>query len=447
MRTRRLLTIALVVALAALLAAPALPRADAASAEFVLLALSQLQEHYVDPVRGAPLLNAALAALGDKLHLPPPGGLIPEAASDQEAAALFARKFDQLLVQAGGEPRATELAFAAVASMLESLHDSHTGFIPPPLYQETKRREGGEAAFTGIGIVLLRREGQFYVSEVFPGGPADLAGIRPFDRVIAVDGVSTAGLPEDQVSAMIRGPAGTSVALSLARPGEATPLTLTVVRGPIRVPALTSRMLGGGIGYVKLYEFLPGVGSAFRQALGTLQRQGMRGLVLDLRGNPGGLVDELRDVASALLPSTTPVLRMRTRGGGEVVLSTFDAPVLGRGVPLVAVVDEGTGSAAELLAAALKEQHRGLVLGTRTAGAVEVGITVDLPEGAGMSITVARVLSGEGQRLEGAGVTPDASEALTTAAMDQGRDSQLDRALDVLHTTLGLSQGVLPPGR
>lgn len=445
MRSLRVTAVVLVAVLAATLVAPVPPRAEAASAEFVLIALAQLQEHYVDPVRAVPLLNRALDAVTQEFHLRPPGPPIPEAASDQEAARLFSRRFDELVLQAGGHPSSTEMAFAAVTSMLESLHDSHTGFIPPPLYQEAKRRESGQAAFTGIGIVLLQREGQFYVNEVFPGGPAEAAGVRPFDRILAVNGTSTVGLSEEQVSSLVRGPAGTAVVLSLVRPGEPGPLTLTVVRSPIRVPALIHRRLDGGIAYVKIYEFLPGVGDTFRRVLESLRAGGMPGLVLDLRGNPGGLVDELRDVSSALLPSSAPVMRMRTRGGREVVLTTFDAPVLPRSVPVVAVVDEGTGSAAELLAAALQEQGRGLVLGTRTAGAVEVGITVDLPEGAGMSITVARVLSGQGKRLEGAGVTPDASEDLTTGAMNQGHDSQLDRALDVLRATLGTGR-VEPPG-
>jgi carboxyl-terminal processing protease len=418
--------------LAVALALPPLPRAEAADAQFVLTALDTLQKNYVDPLPTPPLLNAALGALRQKFAASPFGGPIPSEAGDREAGALFTQRFAEILSQVNDRYSATDLAYAAVSGMLESLNDSHTGFIPPAAYQEEKRRESGLAAFTGIGIVLLSRDGQFYVNEVYPGTPAESAGVQPFDRVLAVDGASTEGLTEGDVSAMIRGPAETHVVLMVERAGEAQPRQIPIVRAPIRPPGVASRMLEGGIGYVRLYEFVPGVGHSFRDAIFSLRRDGMRALVLDLRGNPGGLVDELRDVSAAVLPPSAPFLQMKTRGGRQVVLETSSPPILPEPIPLVVLVDEETGSAAELLAAALQEQSRAVITGARTAGAVEIGITMDLPEGAGMSITVARVLSGKGARLEHQGVTPDVSESLTTEAMNLGHDSQLDKALEVL---------------
>ncbi|HLJ59046.1 MAG TPA: S41 family peptidase [bacterium] len=444
MKRFRVLSAVLIGAVAVMLAMPGAPRAEAADAQFVLAALRTLEAHYVDPLSAPTMLNAALDSARDQSHAASFGGPIPADADAAEAARLFTQRFDEILSQAHGEHASTEVAYAAVAGMLDSLHDSHTAFIPPSVYQEEQRREDGDAAFTGIGIELLARNGSFYVSEVYPDSPASVAGVRTFDRVVAVDGQATSGLADDAVSAMVRGAAGSSVVLTVDRPGQTGSIDLRVTRAPIHVPRVTSRMLDDGIGYVKIYEFVQGTGAAFREAIFGLRRSGMRAMVLDLRGNPGGLVDELRDVSAALLPQRSPFIRLRTRSGRDMLLETSDPPIVPATTPLVVLVDEGTGSAAELLTAALQEQSRAVVTGARTAGAVEIGITVDLPEGAGMAITVARVWSGHGARLEGHGVTPDDPEALSTDAMNLGHDSQLDKALETLRTRLGSGAGFRP---
>ena len=443
----RLTSLALVAALIAVLSAPVMPRADAASAPFVLSALKTLQKNYVDQLAAAPLLNAALSA-AEKKAGDEAGAPIPDAATDEQASSLFTQRFAEITAQAAGRASETDLAYAAVDGMLQSLHDSHTGFVPPALYQEIKRREAGQAAFSGVGIVLLHRDGQYYISEIYPGGPAEQAGVQVFDRVVAVDGQATSDLGDDQVSQMIRGSAGSRVTLTVQRAGAAEPIDVSIVRGAIHVPTVTDRMLPGEIGYIRLFEFVPGVGSSIRNAMQDLRGGGMRALVLDLRGNPGGLVSELRDVSSAILPQGSPVLQMRTRTGKSIVMQTPSAPIVPASVPIVVLVDEGTASAAELLSAAIQESGRGVIEGTKTAGAVEIGITIDLPEGAGMSVTVARVFTGKGTRLEGQGVTPDTPESLTSQAMDEGHDSQLDRAIEILNTQLGISptNGFAMPG-
>lgn len=433
----RLTSLALAVALVAVLAAPVMPRADAASAPFVLSVLKTLQKNYVDQLAAAPLLNAALTTAEKKVGVQA-GAPIPDTASDDQASSLFTQRFGELTAQAAGRVTETDLAYAAVDGMLQSLHDSHTGFVPPALYQEIKRREAGQAAFSGVGIVLLHRDGQYYISEIYPGGPAEQAGVRVFDRLMAVDGKATSSLADGDVSTMIRGAAGSRVTLSLLRPGATDPVDVTITRGAIHVPTVTDRMLPGQIGYIRLFEFVPGVGSSIRNAMQDLRGGGMRALVLDLRGNPGGLVSELRDIASAILPQGSAVLQMRTRTGKSIVMQTPSAPIMPASVPIVVLVDEGTASAAELLSAAIQESGRGVVEGTKTAGAVEIGITIDLPEGAGMSVTVARVFTGKGTRLEGQGVTPDTPESLTSQAMDAGHDSQLDRAVEIINMQLGI---------
>ena len=443
MKRLRIASVLLVALLVVALATPSLPRAEAADAEFVIGTLQTLRENYVDSLSPAAMLNAALVSLRQKTGVAPFSGPIPDGVSEPQAGALFTQRFDEILSRVDGQYSATDLAFIAAAGMLESLHDSHTGFIPPAVYQEEKRKENGEAAYTGIGIYLLSRDGQFYIREVFPESPAARAGLHAFDRIVEVDGQATAGRSSEDVNRLVRGPAGTSLTLKVDRPTFAAPLEISVVRGPIRVPGLVSEMLDGDIGYVKIYEFVPGVGTALRAAVFNLRRTGLRGLVLDLRGNPGGLVDELRDISAALLPQSSPILQMTKRSGKTQLMETMEPPIVPVSVPIVTLVDEGSASAAELLASALQEQGRALIIGVKTAGAVEIGITVDLPEDAGLAVTVARLASGKGVRLEGHGVIPDDPQPLETPALNAGRDSQLDKAVDVLKQKVG-AQGRLP---
>jgi carboxyl-terminal processing protease len=439
MKQSRSFVIALAVVLAVALAAPSLPRAEAAGASFVITTLETLRQHYVDKVSAVTLLNAALASMAQRTGVGAFDGPIPSGTEDDRAPGLFTQRFDEIVSKVAGRYSVTDLAYMASAGMLESLHDSHTGFIPPATYQEEKRKENGEAAFTGIGIVLMARDGTYYIREVFPGSPAAAAGLKPFDRIVQIDGRPTKGLASDEVSKSIRGQAGTTVVLSIERADAGTPLEISVVRGAIRIPGLSSRMLddgAAGIGYIRIYEFVPGVSSALRTALITLRRSGLRALVLDLRGNPGGLVDELRDISAALLPQNSPILRMTSRNGRTMLLETLEPPILPSSVPMVALVDEGSASASELLASALQERGRAVIAGTKTAGAVEIGITVDLPEDAGLAVTVARLLSGNGVRLEGHGVVPDEVQSLETSAINLGRDSQVDRAMTLLRQKL-----------
>ncbi len=437
MRRGRSAVMVLAVLLVVALAAPSLPRAEAADASFVITTLESLQEHYVDQLSPVTMFNAALTALAQRTGVGAFDGPIPTGVDDQRAGMLFTQRFDEILSRAQGRFSPTDLAYAAAAGMLESLHDSHTGFIPPAAYQEEKRKENGEAAFTGIGIVLMTRDGQYYIREVFPDSPAGAAGLQPFDRIVAINGRATTGLASDEVSGSIRGQPGTTVVVRIERPSATSPLELAVVRGPIKIPRLTSRMRDQGIGYIKIYEFVPGVGGALRDAIFSLRRNGLRALVLDLRGNPGGLVDELRDISAALLPQNSPILQMTSRSGKTAILDTLVPPILPPSIPMVTLVDEGSASASELLASALQEQARAVIAGVKTAGAVEIGITVDLPENAGMAVTVARLLSGKGVRLEGRGVIPDEPQPLDTVSLNLGRDSQVDRAVTLLKEKLG----------
>lgn len=428
------------------------PMAHAADASLVIEALGVLRSRYVDQVDPIALLNAAIAGVRQALSSAGLQADLPDIAQGTTAAAAegaFRERFDAASTASGGRVTPTALAYAAVEAMTATLNDSHTGFITPEANRERQLRQQGQAGFSGIGVVLMPREGRFYIRDVIPGGPAQAAGVQPLDRVARIDNVPTGGLTTSQVSGMIRGPAGTTVTLVFDRPGRPDPVTISVTRGPIQVPAIfQARVLDGGIGYLQFYQFVARSGADFRGALERLLAGNMRALVLDVRGNSGGFLNELVTVVNAVLPPGRPIYQETTRGGVTRTARTSAAPLLPSHIPVVLLIDEGSASAAELLSAALQENGRATLVGAKTSGAVEASILVDLSDGSALSVTVLRLASGQGRRLEGLGVAPDVEVPLAVAELDQGRDPQLQRAIQVARQRLGQVQLLVPvPGR
>ena len=431
-----ILTAALLVALVAapLAAAPLVAPAQAADQSLVFEALQVLQTHYVDPVNAPKVLNAAVAGLREQLSAAGIPADLPDMPSsfltESDARQIFLERFATAAAAASGQLTKTQLAYAAIRSMTDSFHDSHTGFLTPEQNAERRQRQRGQAGFTGVGIVLLPKDNRFYVWTVIPGGPAEAAGVHEFDRIMKVNDLSTGGLAVDQVAGMIRGPAGTPVTVTFQRPGMADPLVVTMTRAPILVPSIfRTDLLDGGVGYVRLYQFVEGTGRDVRNALTRLLAGGMRVLVLDLRGNSGGYLHELDNVLNALLPFGVPVYTEMLQGGQVEVVRTTRPPLLQASIPVVLMVDEGSASAAELLAAAIQENHRGVLVGAKTSGAVEASVMIDLSDGSALSVTTFRLATGHGVRLEGAGVEPDVTTAMTVEDLEAGQDRQLTTAV------------------
>lgn len=444
---RTLIVMLMLAVLAPLAVAQTAPPVAPAGAEPALVfeALRVLQTSYVDPVDPVKVLNAAMEALRSQLSSAGAGaalGEIPPGVAEAEARAFFAEQFAVAAAAAGTAVTPTQLAYAAIRGMTQSFKDSHTGFLTPQQNQERRSRQRGQAGFTGVGIILMPKDGRFYVWSVIPGGPAEAAGVRDYDRIVRINDASTAGMQLDQVSGLIRGLPGMPVTLTLQRPGVAAPVVITITRAPIVVPSIfKSDVLEGGVGYIKLYQFVEGSARDFRATVTRLMSQQMRALVLDLRGNGGGYLHELNAVMNALLPANVPVYTEMRQGGQVRVQRTTAAPLLPATVPLWVLVDEGSASAAELLASAVQENRRGQLIGTKTAGAVEASITVDLSDGSALSVTTFRLATGRGVRLEGVGVAPDVEEALTVADIDAGADRVLGTALRMARQVLAL------PGR
>jgi len=432
-------------ALAVPLAAP--PPALAADAGLVIEAMRVLQANHYRSAEPVKILNAAISSLRANLSTAGATVELPEIAlgtSDADAQRQFGERFS-IAVTAGTSVglTPTQLAYQAIRGMTESYQDSHTGFLTPEQNRERRQRQRGEAGYTGVGVVLTTKDAKFYVRVVIPGGPADEAGIKDFDRILKVNEVSTGGLAIDQVSNLVRGPAGTVVTLTLQRAGVSSPLIIPITRSPIRLPAIyREQILGGAIGYVQLSQLNEGSGREFRAAVTRLRAQGMRALIIDLRANAGGFLRELDSVLNAILPPGVPIYAEIRSGGTRNMVRTVGVPVIPPEMPLMVLIDEGTASAAELLAAAVQESKRGTLVGVKTAGAVLVSMFLDLSDGSALSVAVFEILTGRGVRLESTGVKPDVLAALTTFDFDAGQDHQLGWAVRLMKHTL--AQRVTP---
>lgn len=421
---------------AALLVTPftQMPRASAADATLVIAAIRVLQEDYVDQVQPITLLNAAVAVLRKATNLGPDAlPDIPASTPASDGAAQFTAEF-QKAAQTGAMPE-TELAYNATAGMLASLRDSHTFFLDPAALRESRRQISGNPGFTGIGVTIVSRKDAggtswIFVEDVFPGSPAAGAGVKRFDRIVEVDGKPLKDVNVVDASQMIRGPAGSTAQLVVQRAGRTVPLS--VVRAAIRVPPVEARFASPGVAYLKVFGFSQGAGRALRQEVEALGHDGtIKSAILDLRGNPGGLIVEAASVGGIFLPARTVLARITERGQQPSVLRASGTSPLAK-TPLVVLVDGQSASASEILAGAFKDYKRGTIIGEKSAGALGGSVTVPLPEG-GMSVTVERIQTPKNTAVEAVGITPDVAVTLTVADMERGQDTQLQAALHALH--------------
>jgi carboxyl-terminal processing protease len=429
---RQLVAVLLVIGLL-LVPTVSVRNAAAADGSLVIAALHILEQQYVDPVMPVPLLNAAVAILRKATHLA--SDALPDIApgmSEAEATALFTSEFSKA-AQSGVVPE-TQLAYMATDGMLTSLHDSHTHFLTPVQLREERRSLSGNTVFTGIGVTITQRKdpagvGWIFVEDVFPGSPAQGAGIHRFDKIVEVDGKSLQNLDVVDASQLIRGPAGSTASLTIQRAGQT--LHLSPVRAAIRVMPVQTEWLRPGVAYVKVFGFTQGAGRQIRQGLQTLAAEApIRSIVLDLRGNPGGLIVEAANVGGVFLPARTVLSRITERGQEPSTLRTTGTPLYST-MPLVVLTDALSASASEILTGAFKDYQRATIIGEKTAGALGGSVTVALPEG-GMSVTVERILTPKGAQVEGVGITPDVPVTLTVTDMERGEDTQLEAALHAL---------------
>lgn len=333
----------------------------------------------------------------------------------------------------GSVPEMQRVAWGAIRGALDTLDDPHTTFLEPQPRQ--REREDLSGRFGGIGAYVTQTEDGRIALEPMPDLPAAQAGVQEGDILIRVDDTEiTTEMTVDDVVTLVRGEVGTIVRLTLEREGQAEPVVVEVVRQDIPSPSVESRMLedAEAVGYVRIFLFSGRTEAELEDALSELKDLGMRQLILDLRGNGGGLFDAAIDVASKFLDGGV-VLYQVEKGTPEQEFQASGRPVWPEG-PMVVLVDGGTASASEIVAGALQDRGRAVLAGEQTYGKGSVQSVFDLSDGSSVHITHAQWLTPERRQISGEGLAPDLEVSTTEEDRQQGRDAPLERALEYLQT-------------
>jgi carboxyl-terminal processing protease len=298
----------------------------------------------------------------------------------------------------------TKLIYGAIKGMMDTL-DPHSSFMPPDQYNQMKVDTQGE--FGGIGIEVELRNQQITVVTPLEGTPAQKAGIRPGDIIWSIDGTSTRGMKLHQAISAMRGPRGTRIKFGVQRPGVKELLTFEIVRDLIKIVSVSSRMLGANIGYIQLKKFQEQTDQQVKKSLEKmLHEQPLKGLILDLRNNPGGLLDQAVRVADLFI---TKGIIVSTQGKRGKTMDQEKAHANGTftGFPMICLVNEGSASAAEIVAGALQDHKRAVILGTQSFGKGSVQTIIDLDDGSGLKLTIARYYTPNGHAIQERGIEPD----------------------------------------
>lgn len=320
-----------------------------------------------------------------------------------------------------------KMYYGAMKGLVASLEDPYTRFVDPKdLAEENVEMEG---EYGGLGIYIASRDGRTTVIAPIEDTPADRAGVKPLDEIVKVDDKSVWGMESDEIVKLLRGPAGKPVTLQIRRKNVNKLIPVKIVREIIKIKTVRSEMLNDGIAYIKLNHFNLKSDGEVRAALENAKKKKARGVIMDLRNNPGGLLDVCVDVTSQFI-SEGVVVGMK--GRFEKANETLYAKA-GRAnkLPLVVLVNEGSASASEIFAGAVKDHKRGTIVGSKTFGKGSVQTLFNLPDESGVYITIARYHTPSGFVLDKKGLQPDIS-IKGEPKKNKKEDKQLQKAIGVL---------------
>jgi len=317
----------------------------------------------------------------------------------------------------------------AIRGMMEALGDEHTFYMDPELYENEILALQGE--YEGIGA-YVDMDGE-YLTIVSPiaGSPAELVGLHPGDKVIAIDGEDMTGTPPEEVRLKVLGPEGTTVTITVRRDGEPEPLEFVITRARITIHSAEGKMLEDGIAYVDINSFGDKTTPELRAALQNLMKQNPKGLVIDLRNNPGGYLNTAIEVSSEFIDEG--VIMYEQYGDGR----RDEYKALGNGqatdIPIVVLINEGSASASEILAGALQDYERATLVGEKSYGKGSVQNRQLLSNNQGAArVTIAKWLTPKERAIDHVGLTPDVLVEMTPEDFAAGRDPQLDAAVETL---------------
>jgi len=319
------------------------------------------------------------------------------------------------------------LSRGAIEGMLEALGDPYTAYIDS-LELELSDLEG---SFEGIGALVSIEDGELTVVSPIEGGPAERQGVQAGDKILEINDETTSDMSLTQAIIKIRGPAGTTVVLLILHDGETTPVEIEIVREEIRLDSVYLDMLPDGIAVIQITHFAGNTDREFTIALEEALENNLSGIVLDLRGNPGGYLHVVVDIADELLDGGIVLYEADDEGN---IIKDYEASSGGLAVdvPLVVLVNDGSASGSEVLAGAIQDRGRGPLIGTKTYGKGSVNVLLALSDGSGLYVTTARWLTPDKRLIEGVGLTPDTEVEITEEDIANGLDPQLDAAINYL---------------
>ena len=400
-------------------------------------AYSLLLDNYVHPLDTSALLKAAWGQLtaetAGKAAAPGP----PPTFSGDRAADLDKMRdaLSTYLKQPDATPDGFVPVHALIRGMVRYVDEGHTYFLDPQQYTDYQSWSRGDNTYVGIGISVSTRGDEPHIVEVYDDTPARQAGLQSGDVLVKIDGKAVAGMALDQMTALVRGPAGTAVELTVRR--GADELVIPVQRAEIHLPFVKQKVVEDDIGYVSLRGFPePSVVDTIEQDVASFRDAGVRGLVLDLRGNSGGRIDVGTRLLGHFLPAGTSIYEEVDKSGGNQTHVVRGGPVYDD-LPLVVLVDGATASMGEIFASAVQEHGVATVLGSTTSGSVAAAQVFALPDGAGIQVTVFDILSADGKPLNKVGVLPDEVIDPDPATVARGADPVLNRAVELLHEATG----------
>ena len=326
-----------------------------------------------------------------------------------------------------------KMTYGATAGMVNALGDPYTEFFDPEGAKSMEEIVTGK--FEGIGLQIGIKDKQLTAISPIKGTPADKAGIRPGDKILLIDEKPTSNLSASEAADIIRGPKGTKVVLTILREGEN--FDVEIIRDVINVPTVEWKMLENEIALLGVYHFSESTSQDFKKAVFEIINNNAKGIILDLRNNPGGLVNQAIDVAGWLLNRNDLVMiekgrdgvkkEFRTNGSGDLI-----------SYPTVILINEGTASASEILAGALKDNRNLTLIGEKSYGKGTVQKLINLSDNLMLKVTIAEWLTPNGNVINDNGITPDIEVELTLEDYEQQKDPQLEKAIEEISKKINI---------
>lgn len=334
-----------------------------------------------------------------------------------------------------GEIDDSKLAEGAIKGMVSSLGDQYTYYMNGKEFSDFKEKSQGN--YMGIGIQVAVKDGKIVVISPIQGGPAEKAGIKTGDIILKVNGEQVSGSELDKAVSMMKGATKENIKLTLYREGKGE-FDVDVMRDVIKTVNVKSEMINGDIGYIEVLAFDEGTAKDFETQLKALEEKGMKGLILDLRGNPGGFMKECVDLVSNFVPKDKVIVSTIDKYGNKE--ESVSKGGIAQGMPLVVLIDGGTASASEIVAGAIRDYNLGTLVGTTSFGKGIVQVVLDKigqeKDGTALKVTISKYYTPDGENIHKKGIGPDVTveypKELKEKTYSRSTDPQFEKALEII---------------